>query len=129
MRLYKLLIALFLFSPTLALATGNTTDVVTLFMLFLSIIAAVVQTTVVGILVSMRLFKYHWLVTVSFIISVLNLLFYLISLSYLGNFGQADLSVWIIIIVVLVASPALILMTFIMPTRQYKQMEESTDEK
>jgi len=96
-------------------------------MLFLSVMAALVQATVVGILLSMTLFKYLWLVIVSFIISILNLLFFLASISSLGQFGQAELSVWIVIIVVLVASPALILMTFIMPTRQYKKLQRSDE--
>ncbi len=127
MRLGKLLISLLVFTPALAFATGNTTDVVTLFMLFLSIMAAGVQATVVGILLSMSLFKHQWLVIVSFIISVLNLLFFFVSILALGQFGQADLIVWIIIIVVLVASPAFILMTFITPTRQYKKLQGSDE--
>ena len=113
--------------PCLAFATGNTTDIVTLFMLFISIIAAALQATIVGVLLAMKLFKHQWLVTVSFIVSGVNLLFFIISISSLGQFGEADLSVWITITVVLVASPALIIMTFITPTRQYKKMQENNE--
>jgi len=122
-------IFLFLFIlPSVAFATGNTTDVVTLMMLFFSILAAALQATVVGVLLSMTLFKHQWLVIVSFIISGLNLLFFLASISSLGQFGNAELSVWITIVVVLVASPALIIMTFITPTKQYKKYKGSRDE-
>lgn len=125
MKLDKLYVGLVILSPTLAFATGNTTDVVTLFMLFLSIMAAGVQATVVGILLSMTLFRHQWLVIVSFIISISNLLFFLTATSSLTQFGQADLSVWIVIVVVLVVTPAFILMTFIMPTRQYKKQQRT----
>jgi len=117
-----------LLSPSLAWATGNTTDVVTLMMLFFSIMAAALQATVVGILLSMKYFKHQWLVAISFIISCLNLLFFLTSISSLGHFGGAERSVWIVIAVVLVASPALIIMTFIVPTKQYKKLQGSSDE-
>ena len=67
------------------------------------------------------------LVIVSFIISVFNLFFFLVSISSLGQFGQAELSVWITIIVVLVVSSVLILMTFITPIRQYKKLQRSDE--
>lgn len=113
--------------PSLALATGNTTDVVILFMMFFSLMAAALQATVVGVLLAMKLFKHQWLVIVSFVLSGLNLLFFLASISSLGQFGKADLSVWLTISVVLVASLALITMTFITPTRQYKNLQGSNE--
>jgi len=119
---------LLLFSPSIVLATGNTTDVITLMMLFFSVIVAALQATVVGILLSMTLFKHQWLVIVSFIISGLNLLLYLASISSWAQFGKADLIVWLIIAVAVVASPSFIIMTLIAPTKQYKKMQRSRDE-